>query len=211
MPHAIKVGQAFRLYYCDAGGLQMRTAPDGLQWSEPKRVMDGVLDPCVVRVGENRFHLYYCAGGQKTVEGKQVWEFKNYLATSPDGIAWRKQPEPVLPLGREGSWEAQSHAGPCVLKLADGFHLWYLGSGPYQGKTAWRIGHATSPDGLKWTRSGPAPVLDVGKAGEWDGGTLMHFDIALRDGKFLFWYAAAPTGHEDETKMTIQIGHGTSP
>ena len=36
------------------------------------------------------------------------------------------------------------------------------------------------------------------------------FDIIFRDGKFLFWYAGAPTGHGDETKMTIQIGHGTS-
>jgi formylglycine-generating enzyme required for sulfatase activity len=96
------------------------------------------------------------------------------------------------------------------LKLADGFHLWYLGSGPYHGKTAWRIGHATSPDGRKWTRSGREPVLDVGKAGEWDGGTLMHFDVVFRDGKLLFWYAAAPGEHGDETKMAIQIGHGTS-
>jgi hypothetical protein len=40
----------------------------------------------------------------------------------------------------------------------------------------------------------------------------MHFDIIFRDkeGRFLFWYAAAPTEHGDETKMTIQIGHGYS-
>ena len=38
----------------------------------------------------------------------------------------------------------------------------------------------------------------------------MSFDVIFRDGKFLFWYAAAPTEHGDETKMTIQIGHGTS-
>jgi hypothetical protein len=164
----------------------------------------------VIRVAENRFRLYYCAGGQKTAEGKQVWEFKNYMATSPDGIAWHKQPKPVLPLGPRGSWDSQSHAGPCVFKLADGFRLWYLGSGPYRGRTAWRIGHATSPDGLKWTRSGQEPVLDIGKPGDWDGGTLMHFDAVFRDGKLLFWYAAAPGEHGDESKMRIQIGHGTS-
>ncbi len=44
----------------------------------------------------------------------------------------------------------------------------------------------------------------------WDGGTFMSFDVIFRDGKFLFWYAAAPTEHGGETKMTIQIGHGTS-
>jgi len=188
----------------------MRTSKDGFNWSEPRRVFEGHADPCVVRVAENKFYLYYCEGGRIAKDGKQVWEFKNYVATSPDGIAWKNEPEPLLPLGPRGSWDAQSHAGPCVLKLADGFHLWYLGSGSYRGKTAWRIGHATSPDGLKWTRSGQEPVLDVGKPGDWDGGTFMHFDIVFRGGKFLFWYAADPGEHGDETKMTIQIGHGTS-
>ena len=210
MPHAMKVGDTFRLYYPHAGGLQMRTSPDGFRWDEPRKVLESCLDPCVIRVAENKFHLYYCDGGRKTIDGKQVWEFKNYSATSPDGITWRKEPEPVLPLGPQGSWDSRSHAGSCVLKLADGFHLWYLGSGPYHGKTAWRIGHATSPDGLKWTKSGDEPVLDIGQPGDWDGGTFLHIDVIFRDGKFLFWYAAAPTEHGDETKMTIQIGHGTS-
>ena len=214
MPYAIKVGDTFRLYHPGGhggpAGLQMRTSQNGFNWSMPRRVMGGVLDPCVICIAEDQFHLYYCAGGQKRKNGKQVWEFKDYVATSPDGIRWEKRPGPILPLGPEGSWDSQSLAGPCVLKLEDGFHLWYLGSGPYNGKTAWRIGHATSPDGLNWSRSGTDPVLDIGKEGDWDGGTLMSFDIVFRDGKLLFWYAGAPTGHGDETKMTIQIGHGTS-
>ena len=216
MPYAIKVGEIFRLYHPGKDengkhGLLMKTSKDGFDWSEPTLVLaGGILDPCVIRVAENLFHLYYCAGGKKTKNGKEVWEFKNYVARSDDGIRWEKNPDPILPLGTAGSWDAQSHAGPCVLKLEDGFHLWYLGSGTYKGTTAWRIGHATSPDGLNWIKSGNDPVLDVGPAGAWDGGTFMSFDIIFRDGKFLFWYAAAPTGHGDETKMSIQIGHGTS-
>jgi hypothetical protein len=214
MPYAIKVGDEFRLYHPgkdNAGrhGLLMRTSRDGFRWSKPTRVLEGVMDPCVVLVN-GKYYLYYCGGGRKTRNGKQVWEFKAYLATSEDGIRWKKELKPVLPLGPLGSWDESSHAGPCVLKLEDGFHMWYLGSGSYKNHIAWRIGHATSPDGLNWTKSGTEPVLDVGKPGDWDGGTFMSFDIIFRDGKFLFWYAAAPTGHEDETKMTIQIGHGTS-
>ncbi len=215
MPYAIKVGNTFRLYHPgkdDAGrhGLLMRTSLDCLHWSKPTRVLTGgIMDPCVMRVG-GKYLLYYCGGGQKMKEGKHVWEFNAYMATSADGVAWRKEPQPALPLGPKGSWDEYSHAGPCVLKLDDGFHMWYLGSGTYKGYTAWRIGHATSSDGLNWTKSGAEPVLDVGKTGDWDCGTFMSFDIIYRDGKFLFWYAAAPTGHGDETKMTIQIGHGTS-
>ena len=147
---------------------------------------------------------------RKKKGGKDVWEFKNYVATSNDGIRWKKQPNPILSLGSENAWDSHSHAGPCVLKLEDGFHLWYLGSGEYKGKTAWRIGHATSSDGISWKRSGNEPVLDTGPEGAWDGGTFMSFDILFREGKFLFWYAGAPGGHGDETKMTIQVGHGTS-
>lgn len=216
MPYAIKVSDAFRLYHPgrdDAGrhGLLMRTSRDGFVWGKPQMVLaGGIMDPCVVRAAEDRFHLYYCGGGRIARNGKQVWEFKAYMATSEDGIAWKKEAKPALPLGPQGSWEEQSHAGPCVLKLADDFHMWYLGSGTYLGKAAWRIGHATSPDGLSWTKSGDEPVLDVGKPGDWDGGTFMSFDIVFRDGRFLFWYAAAPGEHGDETKMTIQIGHGTN-
>jgi hypothetical protein len=215
MPYAIKVGDTFRLYHPgkdDAGrhGLQMRTSQDGFRWSKPTRVLGGgIMDPCIVPA-DGKYYLYYCGGGRITKNGKQVWEFKAYMATSEDGISWKKEPNPALPLGPPGSWDESSHAGPCVLKLDDGFHMWYLGSGTYKGHTAWRIGHATSQDGLNWTKSGTQPVLDVGKPGDWDCGTFMSFDIIFRDSKFLFWYAGAPTGHGDETKMTIQIGHGTS-
>lgn len=216
MPYAIKVGDTFRLYHpgkdaTGKHGLWMKTSPDGFSWSEPRLVLPGgILDPCIIQIAKDRFHLYFCAGGKKTKDGKDTWEFKNFVAASEDGIVWKKEPKPILPLGDKGSWDEMSHAGPCVLKLADGFHLWYLGSGHHNGKRAWRIGHATSRDGIVWDRSSDAPVLDVGKEGAWDGGTFMSFDIVFRDGKFLFWYAAAPSGHGDETKMTIQIGHGTS-
>ncbi len=216
MPYAIKVGDLFRLYHpgkdaTGQHGLLMKTSSDGFHWSQPTLVLaGGILDPCVIQVGENMFHLYYCSGGRKKKNGKTVWEFQNHVATSEDGITWQKQPNPVLSLGPKGSWDDASHAGPCVLRLPDGFHMWYLGSGEYKGKTAWRIGHATSPDGLNWKKSGTQPVLDIGRLGDWDGGTFLSFDIIYRDGKLLFWYAAAPTGHGDETKMTIQIGHGTS-
>jgi len=216
MPYAIKVGDTFRLYHPgkdESGrrGLVMRTSKDGLTRSESELVFTGgVLDPCVVRVADDRYHLYYCGGGMKNNNGKQVWKFKTQMAISADGINWKKEPQPVVPLGPEGAWDSGSHAGPCVLKLPDGFHMWYLGSGPMGGRIAWRIGHATSPDGIHWTKSGDTPVLDVGKPGAWDGGTFMSFDIVFRDGRLLFWYAAAPGDHGDETKMTIQIGHGTS-
>ena len=34
-----------------------------------------------------------------------------------------------------------------------------------------RIGHATSPDGITWTKDTNNPVLDVGPDGNWDDNT----------------------------------------
>ncbi len=173
--------------------------------------MESHMDPCAFQVADNQYHLYYCAGAKRTIDGKERWEFKNFMATSADGISgWKREAGPILPLGPKDSWDSHSHAGPYVLRLPDGYHLWYLGSGPRNGKIAWRIGHATSPDGRKWTKSGTEPVLDVGKDGDWDCGTFLHFVITFRAGQFRFWYAAAPTEHGDETKMKIEIGYGTS-
>ncbi|RMG42039.1 MAG: hypothetical protein D6725_00305, partial [Planctomycetota bacterium] len=219
MPYAIKVGEELRLYHPGKEakgrhGLLLRISRDGAHWSDPQLVFPGgIADPCVVQIAPDRFHLYYCFGGKKNKGGRQVWEFKNYVATSTDGIHWQKHPDPILPLGKPGTWDAESHAGPVVLRLPDGrFHLWYLGSGNLNGKTAWRVGHAISDDGLHFRRTGDAPVLDVGPEGRWDGGTLMSFDIVYRqrDNRLLFWYAAAPGSHGDETKMRIRIGFGTS-
>ncbi|NOX56660.1 MAG: hypothetical protein GXP27_19885, partial [Planctomycetes bacterium] len=214
MPYVIKVGDELRLYYSGghAGlpGLQMRRSRDGFHWSQPQKVFRGCADPCVVHVADDRFHLYFCHGRRKVKDGKNVWEFRIHLATSADGIRWQERPGPILPLGPAGSWEAEGHAGPVVLKLPDAFHMWYLGAGQYRSQSAWRIGHATSPDGLHWTKSGTEPVLDIGRPGAWDGGTLMSFDIVFRDGRLLFWYAADPGKHRDETTMSIQIGFGTS-
>lgn len=216
MPCAVTVGNQFRLYYVgkdDRGrhGLLMRTSADGFRWSAPTLVLaGGILDPYVLQVAEGQFHLYFCAGGKRTKNGESVWEFQNYVATSPDGIHWSKLAEPILPLGGQGAWDEASHAGPCVLQRNGQFDMWYLGSGDVEGKRAWRVGHATSPDGLRWTKSGETPVFDVGKEEAWDSGTLMSFDIVAQNNGILFWYAAAPTEHGDESKMRIQIGHGRS-
>ncbi len=51
------------------------------------------MDPCIVPA-DGKYYLYYCGGGRITKNGKQVWEFKAYMATSEDGITWLQAPEP---------------------------------------------------------------------------------------------------------------------
>jgi hypothetical protein len=86
-------------------------------------------------------------------------------ATSPDGITWTKYAgNPVLDTGAAGSWEGEDVTTPTVIKEGSTYHMWYTG---HDGD-AFRIGHATSSDGIIWIKDGFNPVLDVGPAGGWD-------------------------------------------
>lgn len=75
------------------------------------------------------------------------------LVEGRDGVHWG---EPEIVLGPEPStgWEDGINR-PSVLKRPDGYHMWYTG----QTKDRSWIGHATSPDGRAWTRTGRQPVV----------------------------------------------------
>ena len=70
----------------------------------------------------------------------------------PSPTDWVKaQSNPVLDLGPAGSWEDTLVVYPAILRDGDGYKMWYAG---YDGPYSYRIGYATSADGLAWTRQG---------------------------------------------------------
>jgi predicted GH43/DUF377 family glycosyl hydrolase len=95
-------------------------------------------------------------------------------AFSPDGIHWTKSsPNPVLDLGPSGSWDDSHVEDPSVIKDGDLYKMWYAG---YDG-IIYRIGYATSNDGISWEKNssgscsnttGDGCVLDKGLDGWWD-------------------------------------------
>ncbi len=86
-------------------------------------------------------------------------------ATSASGITWTVQGTPVLNTGVTGSWDYQGVGFPSVIKDNGIYKMWFSG---YDG-TTWRIGYATSTDGVTWTKyssgGAEAPVLDVSGSG----------------------------------------------
>src|SRR6185295_10616977 len=86
-------------------------------------------------------------------------------ATSPDWLNWTKQ-GPVL--SPSATWEGggAGEVSPNSILIEGGvFKLWYHSFNPADGHR--RIGYATSPDGLSWTKN-PLPVLDIGPVGAFD-------------------------------------------
>ena len=93
--------------------------------------------------------------------------------------------EPMLYAPRDGGmWDTWMcrHDGT--------FHLYYLQS---EGETTWpKIGHATSPDMIRWTEQEPA--LRAGTGGDWDVGPLGTGMVFPFGGRFYLNYCALGEG-----------------
>ncbi|MEN8224650.1 MAG: T9SS type A sorting domain-containing protein [Bacteroidota bacterium] len=95
-------------------------------------------------------------------------------ATSTNGVDWEKDPLPVMNTGPSGSFYNTWNISDCVQYLCDEdgicqYYLWFSGWDGIQSPFNFRIGYATSPDGINWTvGNDDLCVLDIGQAGSWD-------------------------------------------
>lgn len=89
-------------------------------------------------------------------------------AVSDDGSRWRSDPEPCIPLG-PGEYAI---ARPSVLRDEGSLCMWFCHRG-LTGTSTYRIGLATSSDGIHWERRGGPHILDVSPDG-WDSGMVCY-------------------------------------
>ena len=99
---------------------------------------------------------------------------------------------PVLRPGAKGEWDAGALGSMTVLRVSDLFHLYYEAWGVRGDSGAdynsLQIGHATSRDGIHWTKDPANPVLPKGADKAWDrDGTWDPF-VLHEDGVFKMWY-----------------------
>ena len=122
-------------------------------------------------------------------------------ATSPDGINWTKYEEnPVLTLGPEGEWDdIRIDPGPVIFDES-GYRMWYTG---YDG-SIWRIGLATSQDGIDWTMFEGNPVSNEGPAGSWDDEGVAVSTVLFEESIYKMWYVGYDGAH-------FRVGYTTSP
>ncbi len=111
-------------------------------------------------------------------------------ATSPDGIQWTKYPgNPVFGQGT-AAWEVGGPDVGTVMRISPtGYRMWYYGYNADLSAT--KIGLATSPDGIHWTRDAANnPMLDAGKPGEWDAGGVAGPKVVLIKNSYYMWYSS---------------------
>jgi predicted GH43/DUF377 family glycosyl hydrolase len=117
---------------------------------------------------------------------------------------WKTCPgNPIIEPGKAGRWDCWAVMSMTVVRVDQTFHLYYEGG--LTGCGDLQIGHATSTDGLNWTKDPANPVLRPGKVGDWDEAATWDPFIIYEDGLFKMWYGGERAGHRD-----FQCGYAVS-
>lgn len=191
------------------------TSTDTLTWKYPdnyeqtlfaRRFMEGdLIDPaqtsavfdsihaiavCIVKDGPT-YRMWYTGWNGDTLHRggglTDKIDFRIGHATSNDGVRWTKVAGDagagsVLGLGTGSDYDSQGASCPCVLKEGSTYRMWYEG---YDG-TARRILHATSSDGVTWSKQGLA--LDKGGENAADELAAVAPLVIRRNSRYELWY-----------------------
>jgi len=118
------------------------------------------------------------------------------FATSLDGVNWEKYTSnPVLTYSATG-WDDRGVAHPMVLKINNIYHMWYSAISFLSIFPRWRIGFATSTDGIHWNKYSKNPILISDQPWEFNKGDGTSGPNVLYDGNlFHMWYHVPGIGY----------------
>jgi len=106
-------------------------------------------------------------------------------ATSPDGVTWTENENPVLTVGPSGSFDSANLQKLTVLHEETGYKMWYTGIDASGRQT---IGLATSLDGVNWLKYSQNPVLVPGLSGSWNEALVKGPSVVMLDGVYFMWF-----------------------
>ena len=195
------------------------------------------------------YKMYY-AGTGATYINYSIWDQQvtGYVtSTNTDLTSWRYPDnyEQVLfarkcmegdlldPDEMAGIFDSVFAIGACVLKDGSTFKCWYTGwngefehlGGGLSKKINYRIGYATSPDGITWTKyagsAGAGAVLGLGDPGQQDAKGVAHPHVIKEDSTYRLWYQgydgskwrilyATSSDGTNWTKQGVALNPGTS-
>ena len=159
---------------------------------------NGVENACIIQDG-TEYKMWYT--------GHNGTHYQIGYATSNDGFLWTKHPgNPVLSVGTSGRFDENDVRSPWVIKDGSTYKMWYSGE---QAGAVWRIGYATSPDGISWTKVDGAQtdqsVLDLGGGGQFDEFDVWHCCVLKNEtDDYEMWYTGEAIG------SVWAIGHASS-
>lgn len=153
----LKQGGRWHMVYCGnrEDDVEYATSADGLAWIKHPRspVFAAAYSPNLVAV-DGEVRMYYI----HKPASKAPWEV--HLATGRDLFSLKPhQANPLLTVSQ--AWEDRALFYPYVIREGRQWILFYASywKRPARKETFTAIGIATSPDGLRWTKSRGNPIL----------------------------------------------------
>jgi hypothetical protein len=183
-----------RMWYWDESGMwptvnpepiRYTESPDGINWFNDQAITGNLFTGVSLewnRTSYGPIDVLYNPTAKNTGTKPFDYSFVMYfdategnfeeigLGYSSDGRNWSLYGK-VLPRGNDGSsgntddWDSSYASFGTVIKVANGkWHMWYSGG---TDNVHHGIGHATSSDGLAWTRDASNPLLHVSDGIDW--------------------------------------------
>lgn len=126
-------------------------------------------------------------------------------ATSTNATTWQRSATPALEPGPAGDWDDALLGMMCVLRRGEVYDMFYTAA---DQADAFGIGHASSPDGIVWTKRSPsAPVFGPGPAGSWDDLAALGAVILPTGSEYLMWYG----GTRDFEALAVGLASAQPP
>lgn len=139
--------------------------------------------PWVMKDGD-RFRMWYGSNLRWGPEKKDMLHVIKY-AESADAIEWQKFDQVVID---SESPAENAICKPCVVKDTDCYRMWFCSRGE-----KYRIQHATSAEGINWTRLGQDKRIDVSSRG-WDSDMIEYPCVFDHAGRRFMLYAGNDFG-----------------
>jgi predicted GH43/DUF377 family glycosyl hydrolase len=125
-----------------------------------------VIPSAIVTLEDGSLILYYVGAN----EYYTLQDFYLGMAESKDGTNWKKyddpstkehpfaDSDPVFGKGENREWDSEIIWMADVIRLAEGFGMYYTGMQEIDSKYIYSIGYATSEDGIHWERFPGNPI-----------------------------------------------------
>lgn len=153
-----------------------------------------VLSGPKIRRFNDIWYLWYIAGRKwKLVDGRAEPVYKIRMASSADGICWKKLNNDLIESRLE---EDEAQASPDVFYANGKYHMFfcYRYSSHYRGKdNGYRIGYASSTNLIGWLRDDEKAGIDVSMEG-WDDEMISYPHVFDLEGNTYLAYLGNQVG-----------------
>ena len=197
------VNGTYRTWYVGSGdnlvwGTGTATSTDGIHWtkdpSNPVLPYDGGSQ---VLYENGTYRMWYSYSNPDAYA--VPWQVR--YATSADGVHWTPVGNYSVLNVTAGAGDAYTLSPGPVIQDAAGYRMWY---GATEDEMVWRVGLATSPDGIHWTKYPGNPIIVPPFAGSWDDFRVHpQYILQTADG-LVMWYVS------DDTSLVQRIGVAVS-